>query len=242
MKRSKGNAGIYTGIVLSAAGLAAMASPFAPGADMMQWGYAAMVLGFMVFAAGVTALLLFLRRKKVLKRMFERREALARWTYDASQWQAMRNEEMEAGRGVPVFGAILGGIFVVIGLVCYIVDPDEMGLMLAIMAGVGAVIAFTAWLSALLRGRAVARDPGEAVIARGGVWFMGYLTDWNGKTSWFDGARVVKKGKRSVFEADYRYIAGRYARVYRDTLRIPVPDGHEAEAERAARMLNEKPY
>lgn len=230
MKRNKGMGGIYTGIVIAALGLFIMALPFAVGADMPGWGYAAVVFGFLILVSGIATLLLYLHRRKVLKRMIEGREVLARWTYDREYWRSVQMEEVKSNKGMPVFGAVIGGIFVVIGLVFFLSDPDDMGGMLAVMAGIGILIASVAWLSTALRNRAVLKDPGEAVIARGGVYFKGFLIDWNGKTSWFDVAKVVRKGKHANLIVGYRYIAGRYVKIYSDSIVIPIPKGKEQEA------------
>lgn len=242
MKRNKGMGGIYAGIVIAAVGLLLMALPFVFGADMPGWGYAAVLTGFLILASGIVTLLLYLHRRKVLKRMIEGREVLARWTYDMEYWRSVQMEEVKSNKGMPVFGAAIGGIFVVIGLVFFLSDPDDMGGMLAAMAGIGVLIAFVAWLSAALRNRAVLKDPGEAVIARGGVYYKGFLIDWNGKTSWFDVAKVVRKKKHANLIIGYRYIAGRYVKMYSDSIAIPVPKGKEQEAESVANRLNGQPY
>lgn len=242
MNRNKGMAGIYTGIVLSALGVLAMALPFAAGADMTAWGYGTVAVGFLVLAAGVTTLLLYLHRRKILRRMMEGREALARWTYDAAYWRAAQMDEVRSNKGMPVFGAILGGIFLIIGLVFYLTDPDDMGLMLAAMAGIGLLIAGVAWLSTVLRNRAILKSPGEVVIARGGVYYQGYLTDWNAVTSVFELAKVQKTKKHARLVITYRQLAGRYARFQNAQIAIPIPEGREAEAEAVANKLNAQPY
>lgn len=242
MNRNKGMGGIYTGIVLSALGLLSTALPIIACADMITWGYAVMVMGFLVLVAGVITLLLFLRRRKVLRRMMEGREALARWTYDAAYWRAAQMDEVRSNKSIPVFGAILGGIFVVIGLVFFLTSPDDMGLMLALMAGIGVLITAAAWLSAVLRNRAILKDPGEVVIARGGVYYQGFLTDWNGVTSVFELAKVQQKKKHARLVITYRQLAGRYARFQNAQITIPIPEGREAEAEAVADKLNAQPY
>lgn len=236
------NTGIITGITLSALGLLAIALPPALGADMMAWGFGTMALGLFVLIMGAVTLALFLRRHVVLKRMEDGSGVLARWAYDAKDWARMRKNELKSNRGMPVFGAILGGVFVLIGLGFLIAAPDEMLPMFAIMAVVGAVIALAAWLATALRNRAVRCDAGEVVIARGGVWFMGHLTDWNRVTSWMDRAEVRQKGKRSVLVIKYRALAGRAGRIQRSVLEIPIPEGREEEAKIAARKLNDQPY
>ncbi len=236
------NSGIITGITLSALGLLAMTLPPVPGADMMAWGFGTIALGLFVLIMGAVTLALFLRRRMVLKRMEDGSWVLASWTYDAKDWTRMRNDELKSNRGMPVFGGVLGGVFVLIGLGFLIADPDEMLLMFAIMAGVGVVIALSAWLATALRNRAVRRDPGEVVIARGGVWFMGHLTDWNKVTSWMDRAEVKQKGKKSILLIEYRVLAGRAGRIQKSVLEIPVPEGREEEAKAAARKLNDQPY
>ena len=239
---SKGKGGVRTGIVITASGLLMMLSPPVISTDLMDWGYAVMFMGIMVFAVGITTFMLYRHRRKVLNRMAEDREVLARWTYDADDWRKWQKEEVETSRGMPIIGAILGGIFVIIGLIFFLSDPDDMALMLALMAGIGALIAFVAWLSTALRRRAVLNDPGEVIIARGGVYFMGFLTDWNGVTSWFDIAKVEKKGKRTHLTIRYRFIAGRYAHVNSSQICIPVPTEMEEAAKAAASKLNSQPY
>lgn len=230
------------GAAVAAAGAMMMLLPPMSGEDLMSWGFAVMTAGFLVLTGGVTTFFLYMHRRKVFRRMDEGHEVLARWTYDAESWRAMQREEIKSSRGMPVFGAIIGGIFVMIGVVFFISDPDEMRLMLAIMAGVGILIAFSAWLATALRNRAVLKDPGEVVIARGGVYFQGNLTDWNGMTSWFDMARLEKKGKHSNLAIYYRYMAGRYARIHNNHITIPVPQEREQEAMTAAQKLNTQPY
>lgn len=242
MNKTKGKGGVYAGIAVAVTGLLMMLLPPISGGDLMAWGFAVMTLGLLAFAVGVTVLLLYLRRRKVLKRMIEGREVLARWTYDADSWRALQKDEIESSKGMPVFGAIIGLIFVVIGILFFIGNPDDMGPMLAIMAGIGILIAFVAWLATKLRKRAVLKDPGEAVIARGGVYFQGFLYDWNNVTSWFDLAKLETKGKHDSLVISYRYVAGRYARVHRGTVTIPVPEGREQEAKSAANKLNVQPY
>jgi hypothetical protein len=242
MERSRGNGGVVTGIILSAIGALIIALPPMISADMMAWGFAVMTLGFFVLTAGVTTLLLYLRRRKVLKRMDDSREVLARWTYDAATWRDIQKEELDSNKGMPVFGAVIGGIFLVIGLVFFLSDPDEMGIMLAIMAGVGLLIAFVAWLATRLKNRAILKDPGEVIIAHGGVYYQGQLTDWNNVTSWFDLAKLEKKDGHTDLVMTYRYLAGRRGQIHSSQVSLPVPPGKEQEAQFAADRLNVQPY
>lgn len=235
--KSRGKAGVLAGWIISAAGLITMLLPWLAGADMMGWGYGTAAMGLFTLITGIITLLLFLHRQRVLSRMAENTGVLARWTYDPADWQRWRDEELTDTRAVPVFGAILGGVFLLIGVVFLAIDPDDMGLMFAIMTGVGVLIAGAAWLSAALRRRAILKDPCEAVITRGGVWYMGQLTDWNGVTSRLTGARVEQTGKRTFFTVEYRQLAGRAARMVRSQVRIPVPEGREEEARELAKKL-----
>jgi hypothetical protein len=237
MNKNSGKAGVRVGWILLILGLLVMATPWVFSLEMMHYGFGIMALGLFVAIAGLITLLILGRQRKVIKEMADG-EVLVRWTYDKTEWRKRQAQEVREMKSMPVFGAVLGGIFVVIGLVFYLSNPDDMELMLVIMAAIGVLIALFAWLSTTLRIRAVLRDPGEAVISRKGVFFLGALTDWNGVTSIFDIAQVEEKNGHTSFFIKYRYLHGRYGRMVDGSLAVPVPPGHEDEAVALARELN----
>ncbi|NTV90733.1 MAG: hypothetical protein HGA22_10325 [Clostridiales bacterium] len=213
-------------------GVIMISAPFLLQADMMNWGFASVVVGgFILFAAGIS-FLLFNKRAKVTSDILNETNLLARWTYDPEYWRREVAEEIESLSGIRIIGGIIGGILAIIGFIIMLTDPEDNAAFFLVMLAIGLIIFFIALASAAVQKKRLLNEPGEAVIVRDGVYYKGQLTDWNGVTSVLEGVCIDPRNPANLLFA-YKYLSGSRARMphmHPGTLQIPIPQGAEQSA------------
>lgn len=161
---------------------------------------------------------------------------LAHWTYEYRPWleHALRDYDRDRAakwaiwRIIAVFCLVFGAIF-------YLAAPDrDAGSIVAlVLLGMLVLIAGVVHLTTRVSLRHHLMGPGQVYVGRDGVWYNGALHVWRG---W--GARLERVGypdPSGNLSLSYS-VPARYGRQYHE-LRIPIPDGSQAEAERVAAEL-----
>jgi hypothetical protein len=228
------NAMTYTGktaktvnLLFLILGLGMMVLPFAFAVDMMQWGFGSAFIGLVVF---ITTLLLapfFGKRASVMRKIQKGDGILAWWRYPADIWEKQRQQEISDLAGIKIAGIVLGAIFALIGVVIFATDPEEMGLFLAIMLGIGVFILFISRLSAGSAKRRLLKTEDEAVIHADGLFYRGELTTWG---RGMNRLKAVGYNMRNPSQLLFCYRQFRRRGDRRAIAVIPIPPQQEAVA------------
>jgi drug/metabolite transporter (DMT)-like permease len=197
MQRTPEQGGLVTGYVLLALGLLLIVVPSAAGLDGFDGGFALAAFGLLLLAVGAITAAIYAPRVRRLRRLLAQENLLAHWVYDAPQVARQverdRIAERKRNRGLLlivlawlVFWSLL---FVVIGVVSG--QGEDMRLFVAIMAGVGLVVAAAAFLAPRAHARRALHSSGEVCIGRDGLLLNGAYHAWAGRLARLDGVELV---------------------------------------------------
>jgi len=221
---------------LTAILIAGIFAPYLMGPAVMEWGFA---ISFLCLVFGITfACLAFIytRRARLVSRMLRGEGLLAHWTYTASEWRAYTQEAHAANRrDKKRLFYLVAAVCVITGIFLFILFPDEGWLFLFTMMGVGAGMGLAAWLAVWTRNRQNRRYRGEVYITEKGLYINRELHVWQGAGAALHEARYPAADSPGCLEIAYS-VPGRYQR-HIVTVRVPVPHGAEASAEKIAERL-----
>lgn len=222
-KLSNGKTGLIISLSITIIGILMIVLPIVFQMEGMDGGFALNFVGIVIALTGFVSCFIFNKRKKVLERMLQG-DVIARFTYDEEQWNKMVSDSISGSAGIKAMGIILGAIFGVIGLVFLLAD-DELLLFFIIMMALCALFSSMGFISSAMNVRRLKNCPPEAIITHDGVYYMGVLYDFNGKTSVLDSVRFYQN-KNNVLVFSYRQLTGRGI-MARSKLSVPVPSGME---------------
>lgn len=210
------------------------------GIDMMEKGFALVMLCVFFAIASSITWLLFRRRARMLDRFLKGRDVLIRWNIPADVWVRHvaedLKEEKEGKKGLFLIAAfwvvLIGGGFAIFA--------GEAGRMVAlVLLGVLAILVpFAFWLPKVRAARMLKR-PTPVIIGREGAYVGGELHDWKLVGSFLSGAKIDDTKDPKQVCIDYYYISGRGAPVPCE-VRLPIPPGKDEEAKHAVEELKLK--
>jgi hypothetical protein len=206
--------------------------------DMMRVGYA-LVVGC-IFLAMVSAVtwLVFRRRARILNRFLAGRDVLARWEIPAQLWaKHVATDLAQEKQDRRMLFLITTGWAVVIGA-GFVLYDFEAGRWVAAVLGMMlfVLVPFAFWLPKRRAARLLQR-PACVVIGREGVYAGGELHDWRLAGSTFGQAEIDDQSDPKQLRIHYSYIGGRGVPIA-CTVRLPIPQGKEAEALHVAQELS----
>lgn len=239
MKNPEQRSLIISQLVL-AAGLFIVFSPVIFSLDMMQWGYGIVVMGAFVALAGIISVMAFRPRAAAMKRIIGNDGILGRWKYGPGHKEKLNQEAREDVFIMRIAGSVLGGIFVVIGLVMFAIDPDENLMFLVMMCAVAFVIGGSAFLAAQRRAATIRLEQDEAIFDRIGVWYAGELTAWTPPFSKLLAVTMDERAPSTLFFV-FLQLHGRMPHYHTVSLQVPVPYGNEEVAESLVRAYGKVP-
>ncbi|MHB1485035.1 MAG: hypothetical protein ACYCYI_10260 [Saccharofermentanales bacterium] len=214
-------------------GLLAFVLPYFLGADMMDYGYAIAFIGAILALTFFIVYFLFRGRAKVLDKMFYNENILAYWHYSKEFWDKEKAQDEKDSGIAKVVGFFLGGIFLIIGIVIFAVDPEENGLFLAIMAVIGVFFIAIGFIAAANEKRKAARILPEAIIAKEGVLYKDILYTWNSKFAFLESVSLNPSDPGTLLFV-LRQLGGSHVasgvRYRRYSVGIPIPPGEESTA------------
>jgi hypothetical protein len=207
---------------------------FSPGLtdmDMMRGGYALSFVAFFVAASAAGVAVFFWRRAAMLDRLLAGKDVLAHWTYRPDEWQRYARAELKeqtmVNRGLLL---VTTGLALAIGAVFCLLDREAGGVVFLVMVGLTVLLAGAAYGFPRLRYRHQRRGPGEAWLAPRAVYFNGMFVPWG---SWWTRLERVRlkplAAGQECLDFELSYLLGAQGRQVQN-LRIPVPQGREAEA------------
>jgi hypothetical protein len=195
-------------------------------------------LSIIIFVSAVVCGIVFSRMAGIFNNMFNSKDLLAHWTYSKEEWDRYtesehirdRKEKWSLFRVIAIIALVVGVGFV-------IVKHDAWPVMLVVIPGLIAVIAFTAFISIASTYRRNQKHPGEVYIGTKGAVFQRSLHYWKLPESYLRSVEFVP-GDEPYLEIEYSGQSG-IARAYYTT-RIPVPKGRENEAKEILNVLSPK--
>jgi hypothetical protein len=213
-------------------GFAAVVIPIVAPESGMDWGYAAAFSGLIVGLTAFFAFLLFNSRARVFKRMFDNERILARFIYPKDFWEKIIKEEREESGAGKALGFFLGGLFLLIGLVMYLIQQN--GLFLLMMLGLAVFFVIVGFLASRADRRRLDQALPEAVIAPEGVFYNNILHTWNVRMTSYLESVSMHPDEPDTLLFVIRQLAGGgsyYIPHFRPgRLSIPIPPGQEQAA------------
>lgn len=221
--------------ILLILGLCMTVLPFALDADIMAWGAACAFVGFFIFLTSLILLPFFAKRAAVMNKIQKGEGILAWWRYPAEDWEKERKTQIADLGGMKIGGFVLGGIFLLIGIILFATDPDDMGMFLAIMAGIGLLMVVVSQLSAAAQKKRLAAIQDEAIVHTDGLFYRGELTTWgNGMNR----LKAVGWNMRDPSQLLFCYRQMRRTGDRRAVAMIPIPPGQEQVAANVVGWFN----
>jgi hypothetical protein len=226
-------------LVLTLVFVGAMLIPAVVEMDMMNGGYALVIMaGFAAMSCLVTALV-YLPLARNFDQLFAGDGVIAEWRFDPEAWRQFTDsdfaEESGAKKGlwwmVSIIIVVVSGGFV-------LVQQDEASVWVAgAMLGVIVLLRIVATVTPRLSRRAHQLNGGRILIGRNGVWQGGVHHAWNTAGSRLErvglGADEATGRPWLVLTYSYPTRAG----MEETAIRLPVPDGNLGEAHRVTEAL-----
>jgi hypothetical protein len=222
-------------------GIAGVVLPYVLDANMMGWGFGVSFVGIFVALSACFVFLMFRGRAKVLDRMFKNENVLARWQYSKEFWGKEYEEDMEDSGIAKVAGFFLGGIFLMIGIVVYMVNPDDNGMFLIIMLAIAVFFAIVGFAATAAEKKRITTSMPEAVISKQGLFYKNILYTWNNRLISYlvsVGISPVDHSKIIFTLRQLSRSSGSFIHFYKSTLEIPIPPGQEQSASEIVKYFN----
>jgi uncharacterized membrane protein HdeD (DUF308 family) len=234
----------FVGWGIAVAGILMIFLPLSLGMDGFNGGFALAFSGILVCIIGISIGALYLVRARAVSRMFSGKDILVNWLYSREQWQSYAREAYREGKSTRwgVF-AVLAVISLVIGIIFAVLDPEAGLWVLFTLLGILALIAIVIAVANEFTRRRNRGSTGEVFIARDGVYLNGALHRWQDLGSRLEGVAYEKEKPYAYINFTYSGPAprGRGA-IGRQTatVRVPVPEGEEAAAQKIVVYFNEQ--
>jgi len=192
------------------------------------------ILGFAALSALITALM-FIPRAREFDRLIRELKPLAHWKYTVEEWECFLKEskkEMLAVNKATLRWA--SGIAAVVGLILLIASHDS--LFLVIISGIILMMAAAAFLGPLIQTRMMRNEGREAFIGNGSAYIGGSFYIWTQAGAKLTGAGIYTEDTPiPMLHIIYEFPTIRAFQ--QEIIRIPVPGGKMAEAEKVVEEL-----
>lgn len=196
-------------------------------------------LFFISLIVAVTAFfisLLYLKRTKLLTQMLNQENTLVKWIYPEDVWQKYLDfayqERKKQNRNTYI---LVATVLIIIFSIFMIFDNKSFPIMLYILIGFLLLLFIISKASPAAEYKKQLKAKPLAIISKNGVLIGKYLHNWNSFNSRFEGAKCeIEEFPR--LEVTYSYMS-RYNRQYQ-TVKIPIPQGQENQAEFIAEQMN----
>jgi uncharacterized membrane protein HdeD (DUF308 family) len=198
-------------------------------------GFAINLLGILIFLTGLISGFVFLKMAGNLNKLVSGEGLLAHWTYSADEWSRYTEaEHLRDKKDKWQLFRLITIIAVIVGVVFVIIDHEAGLFVLAIIAGLILIIAFTAWASIASAYRQNRSQLGEVYIGMSGALLGRAFHYWKLPTAFLRSA-TFQEGDPPFIQLDYSSPSGQARGEY--TARFPIPRGHEEEAKQVLAQL-----
>jgi len=218
-------------VVAAAAGILVF-MPGWLGIDGMDGGYAISFVAAWIAISGLLIAWFFWRRAARLDELLNGQDLLVHWTYTPAEWQAYAGTELRQqirdNTGLLILMAVM---CLVMGIFFWAIDPEAGFFVFLSMVVLIIILAMAAFGIPHLTRKRRERAPGEAWISDKAVYFDGVYYPFRSGLMRLTGA-AMKQAEASTPPQlcfDITHVA--YTGIQSRELRVPVPAGHEAEAQ-----------
>lgn len=205
--------------------------------DMMNGGYAMIVLsGFVSLTAVITALMFRSRGKQAAALVGGTGEFITEWKISAELWREILQLQYEEEKAAKKALLRIVWFFCVLFGVGFIVYDPEAGVWVAVIMLVMMVL--TGLAATLTPGARLRRLSGVEMCARVGkecVMLGDELHSWSMPGSWLQGATLEEESGRRWLRVNYAFITR--AGIQEEQVLLPVPESEISKAELAAQEL-----
>jgi len=220
----------FSWLAVSGFALMMMGLPFAIDMDMMNGGFALIFISFFVMLMGIITSVIYFVRAKTLDKLLSGQELLAYWTYNPQEWQRYTEKEFEISKfeKVPLL-ILVSVICLIIGGIFAIADPEAGLVVFIVMLGLITLLSGIVFVVPRLRHQHNQNSLGYAYIGTKGLYLNGYFHNWNMLGASLDSAAILMD-EIPMLEINYSFPTrtGRQE----ETVRVPIPQGQLAMAER----------
>lgn len=236
-KRNPETSNVLVGVALAIAGLLFILLPPLAGLDMMGFGYAMQFAGLFLLISGMIITLILGRRARRLGAILNGQNLLAHWIYPAelSLKQVERDFRETKARNLFLLLIVMAWLvfFTIIFLLIGFRQGEDMGLFVALMAGVLLVVAVAAFAAPHIQRRRALRSGGEAYIATDGLFVNGVLHMWEKPLADLRGVQLVEGDGPARLVFRLRSLSQTNVTLYQPyTVELLVPPGEEDAARR----------
>ena len=210
------------------------------GAETSDWMFALMMFSLVLFITSIIVIVMYAKRARAVGNMLQGKNLLAHWTYTEEEWNRYsKKENKEFTQHNKSLFFLVAVIAVIVGIILIIFNPGDWAIFAVIILGIIAIAGISALLAVTLSKRQNQKFHGEAYITADGVFLNRVLHLWKGFGAALEGVGYEDKDREiPVITINYS-IPGRYSR-QPWTVRVPVPHGHEAEAEIVTQQLQNR--
>jgi uncharacterized membrane protein HdeD (DUF308 family) len=224
----------FFGLGVLILGILVLFNPGFIGLSGSSAGLVIYALGIFLVLIGLIAALVYFRLASALSSVFKQENVLVQWKYTPQEWETYTEREYKtepAGRKRLFLLAVV--ITICVGLVFWLMEPDNLLPILLIVPGIIAVTGISGLLSARTIRTQNKQIPGEVVISLDGIYLNRRAHIWKGIGTRLEKAFYEERDPGSpglIFE----YSAPSRGERELYTVRIPVPEGQGDLAKRIA--------
>lgn len=235
----KNNERIYANIclILFILGSIIFLAQFIMNTDMMNGGFATIILsGFLAFAT-LIFFIVFNKRDREKSKIMNNRDIIGRWNFPKEQIQKNKKEVEEYKFISRIGSSILGIIIFLIGVFIFIIDDNSGIQYLLLMAGVAIFIVMVVFLITEIRYRRIINDQDGVIFTHSGMYYKGDIYIWDGIASKLESVLIDPQDNNNLLVV-FRELKGRSLSRGLGMLRILIPDGMHKEAEKVVGIYN----
>jgi MFS family permease len=201
-------------------------------------GFALNFVGIVIFLTGFISGIVFKKLANKLDELVSGEGLLAHWTYATEEWSRYTEaEHIRDRREKWQLFRLIAIIAVVVGVVFSIFTSDSWLITLVIISALILIIAGVAYFSIARGYKQNCTHPGEVYIGKSGALLGRTFHYWKLPSSFLHSVDL-QKGDPPFIELVYSAQSGQSRGKY--TARIPIPQGHEAEAKEVLTRLSGK--
>jgi uncharacterized membrane protein HdeD (DUF308 family) len=206
-------------------------------AETDNWMFATMFFSLVICITSIVMAVMYGKRARIISRILRGENLLTHWTYTLEEWSRYAKKEhqenKQQNRNLFLLVAVIA---VVIGIIFIIGQPEDWVLFVLIVLGIVAIAGSSALLAVALSKRQNRKYKGEVFITASAVFINRVLHLWKGFGAALEEVKYEAAGRAIPLIIIEYSVPSRGSR-QSWTVRVPVPYGHEAEAEIIVQQL-----
>jgi hypothetical protein len=210
------------------------------GTDIEDWMFAVMFFSLVLCITSIVVAVMYAKRANITGSILRGENLLAHWTYTEEEWaRYAKTEHIEFKQHNRSLFLLVAVIAVIIGIIFIIGNPDDWAIFAVIILGIIAIAGGSAWLAVALSKRQNRKYHGEVFFTADGLFINRVLHIWKGYGAALEGA-AYDDTDREIPVIVISYSAPSRSGSQTWTVRVPVPGGHEAEAQIIVQQLQNR--